>query len=94
MTHHALAKGFEPDLNQFERLFLYLPLEHSEALADQHLCCRLTAQLDAEHTWLDFAQRHRDIVARFGRFPHRNADLGRESTVEEVEFLREPNSSF
>ena len=94
VTHHALTKGFERDLNQFERLFLYLPLEHSETLADQDLCCRLTAELDADPGWLDFARRHREIVARFGRFPHRNAALARGSTAEEEEFLREPNSGF
>ena len=70
-----------PDL----RLFFYLPFGHSEDLADQERCvalCRPLGQPDAEHS-----ERHRDIVQRFGRFPHRNPILGRKMTPEEQEFL-------
>ena len=81
-------------MSQEQRLFLYLPFEHSENLEDQELCCELVAQLTDQPGWLDFAQRHREIVQRFGRFPHRNAVLGRTSTPEEIAFLKEPNSSF
>lgn len=89
----ALASGHDQALTAEERLFLYLPLEHSEDLADQERCVALMATLgDAE--LLDYALRHRDIIARFGRFPHRNAILGRDSTAEELAFLREPGSSF
>lgn len=94
VTHHALARGFQRQLTQVERLFLYLPLEHSEDLEDQQLCCRLIADLDEDPKRLDYAERHRDIVARFGRFPHRNAALGRPSTAEEQAFLKEPDASF
>ena len=94
VTRHALAEGLDRGLPQVQRLFLYLPLEHSEDLADQELCVRLMGALDAEPEWLEFARRHREIVARFGRFPHRNAALGRASTPEETAFLAEPGSSF
>ena len=94
VARHALDQGFDRGLGQAERLFLFLPLEHSEDLADQELCCRLTALLDEAPEWHDYALRHRDIVARFGRFPHRNAVLGRVSTTEETAFLEQPGSSF
>ncbi len=94
VARHALARGFDRDLPQEQRLFLYLPLEHSEALADQHDCVDLMGRLDANPEWCSFAQRHRDIIARFGRFPHRNAALGRQTTAEEATFLTEPDSSF
>lgn len=76
-----------------------MPLMHSETLADQDECVALFRRLavdrgDADDVSLDFAIRHRDIVARFGRFPHRNETLGRESSAEELEFLKEPDSSF
>lgn len=94
VTRHALAGGFDESLTQVERLFLYLPLEHSEDLADQVTCMRLVRSLDENPEWLRYAEAHRDIIARFGRFPHRNAILGRESTDDEVAFLKEPGSSF
>jgi uncharacterized protein (DUF924 family) len=94
VTRHALAQGFDRDLPQAQRLFLYLPLEHSEDLADQELSVQLIGALDEAPVWLDYAIRHRDIVARFGRFPHRNAALGRTSTPEEEAFLTQPGSSF
>ena len=94
LTGHALAQGFEAALTQDQRGFLYLPLEHSETLDDQEASVRLTAALDEDPAWHDYAVRHRDIIARFGRFPHRNAALGRESTPEERAFLEQPNSSF
>jgi len=82
----ALAAGHFERLEPALRLFLCLPFAHSEALADQDLSVELNARLDAESR--RHAEGHRDIVRRFGRFPHRNALLGRESTVEEMEFLR------
>lgn len=89
----AIDGGFDREFDHDQRLFLYLPLEHSEDLADQERSVALfTAMGDARLT--DYAVRHRDIVARFGRFPHRNALLGRASTEEEARFLEEPNSSF
>ncbi len=94
VTKRTIDKGLDGQLQQVERMFLYLPLEHCEELADQELCVRLAAQLDENPEWHDYAVRHRDIVARFGRFPHRNALLVRESTAEEEAFLKEPGSSF
>jgi uncharacterized protein (DUF924 family) len=85
--------GFIP----VQRQFLYLPFEHSEALADQDRAVALMETLDAfEETQglTAWAEKHREIIRRFGRFPHRNAILGRESTPEEVEFLKHPGSSF
>jgi len=94
VTRHALARGFNRKLPQEQRLFLYLPLQHNEDLADQELCVRLVGALEDNSDLLDYAVRHRDIIARFGRFPHRNAALGRESTAEEAAFLSQPGSSF
>lgn len=94
VTDAALAAGHHHALTSDDRrLFLYLPLEHSEKLADQDRCCALAKELAAAQ-WYEFAKKHREIVARFGRFPHRNEALGRESTAEERLFLTEPGSSF
>lgn len=80
------------------RQFVYLPFEHAENLADQRRALELFTQLEADEPALaglaEWARKHHDIVARFGRFPHRNALLGRASTPEESEFLKQPGSSF
>lgn len=90
-------------LRPIERVFFYLPLEHSESLDDQDRSVALFRELvdsvgepgrDVFAGFLDYARRHREVIARFGRFPHRNHILGRESTVEEIAFLNEPGSSF
>lgn len=94
VTRHALRQGFDAALAEVERVFLYMPLEHSEDLQDQKDCVRLMAVLPNGAEFLSYAERHRDIIARFGRFPHRNAILGRESTEEELAFLKLPGSSF
>lgn len=75
------------------RMFFHLPFEHSEDLADQERCVAAFRALE-DPDLLDWAIRHRDIIARFGRFPHRNATLSRPSTAEEDAFLKQPNSSF
>ena len=93
VSRAVIAAGLDRQLPAQQRPFLYLPFEHSEDLADQERCVDLMRDLDDEEL-LDYARRHRDIVARFGRFPHRNDVLGRESTAEEVEFLQQPGSSF
>lgn len=96
-ARHAVERGFDRDMLPVERLFLYLPFEHSERLADQERACELMKPLDALQPELDayrYAVLHRDVVARFGRFPHRNALLGRGSTPEELQFLKGPGSSF
>lgn len=79
------------------RWFAYMPFEHSELLADQDLCLRLMRQVAEDPQFADvpkWAVAHRAVIARFGRFPHRNAILGRESTPAEFEFLKQPGSSF
>ena len=94
VTYHAIRSGYLGALAQIEQIFLLLPLEHSETLADQQLCCELTRPLDEDPGWQDYALAHKKIIERFGRFPHRNAVLGRVSTAEEEAFLQEPGSSF
>lgn len=89
----AIAAGHDRAVPPRRRLFFYLPYEHSEDLADQERCLTLMRALgDAEQ--LLWAERHYAVIARFGRFPHRNVILGRESSVEEIAFLREPGSTF
>ena len=88
----ALERGWDRGMLPVEQLFVYLPFEHSESAADQDRACELMKDFNAEQR--DYALRHRDIIRRFGRFPHRNAILGRESTPEEVEFLKQPGSGF
>lgn len=99
----ALSSGADRELRPIERSFLYLPLEHSEDLADQDQAVALFTALRDEappetearfEAFLDYAIRHQVIIARFGRFPHRNAVLGRDSTDEEIAFLKQPGSSF
>ena len=96
LAERALEHEQDKNLSPPERHFLYMPLMHAENIARQNRCVELFEQLakDTGTMVLDYAKRHRDIVARFGRFPHRNAILGRESTPEEVEFLKQPGSSF
>jgi uncharacterized protein (DUF924 family) len=89
----AIAKGFVEALNGDERLFLYLPFEHQENAGAQARSLELISALgDPELT--KYALAHKDIIDRFGRFPHRNAILGRTSTAEELELLKGPGSSF
>jgi len=96
VTQHAMEKGLDRALPPLQRAFLYMPLMHSEDLSHQRQSVSLFTELDRQTrgTQSSFAQRHLEIIERFGRFPHRNAVLGRSSTPEEVEFLRQPNSSF
>lgn len=97
VARHAIALGYDRELHPVQRIFAYLPLEHSESLADQEECLRLMKTLmpypeTADmHVW---AEKHRVIIERFGRFPHRNAALGRPSTADEIEFLKQPGSGF
>jgi len=99
----ALATGEDRQLAPIERVFLYLPLEHAESLDLQNRSVLLYEQLAQEagdderalfDNFLDYARKHRDVVARFDRFPHRNAILGRISTPDELEFLKQPGSRF
>jgi uncharacterized protein (DUF924 family) len=89
--------GLDADLLPVERSFVYLPFEHSEDPVMQDRSVRLFTELEshpAAPQMLDYARRHRDVIARFGRFPHRNAALGRISTPEELAWLAQPGSGF
>jgi len=89
IARHALDNGFDQDLSEFVKIFFYLPFEHSEELADQVLSVKLFSSMASERT-VEAAIGHHDAIARFGRFPHRNAVLGRENTREEEEYLKDP----
>ncbi|TVQ34773.1 MAG: DUF924 domain-containing protein [Geminicoccaceae bacterium] len=93
VARHAIARGFDHGLDLHRRLFLYLPFEHSEALADQHWAVALITAL-GDPVYTDYAERHRAVIERFGRFPHRNAALGRASTAAERAYLAEPGAGF
>lgn len=84
LTKEALDRGFDAALSKDERAFLLMPFQHSEALADQQRSLLEFAKL-GDANLLGFAQQHHDVIARFGRFPHRNAMLGRAPTAVEVE---------
>lgn len=97
----GIALGYDRALPRDMRTFLYMPLMHSERVEVQRRCVELFSRLAEEtgegtgpNSSVDFAIRHLEIVERFGRLPHRNALLGRPSTEEELEFLKQPNSSF
>jgi len=94
----VIARGWDQAMSGVERAFVYLPFEHSEALADQtrsmELFGALASQLPETAGYLDYAHKHQEVIARFGRFPHRNAALGRVSTPEEVVWLALPGSGF
>ena len=93
----AVARGHDRALSPVQRWFVYLPFEHAEDLAMQRQCLELFDGLGNDPGSagaIDYARRHFEIIARFGRFPHRNAALGRLSTPEEIEFLRQPGSGF
>lgn len=97
VANNAVAKGFDQYLLPVQHWFIYLPFEHSENIADQQRCVDLFATLkddpDSAAT-IDYALRHKSVIERFGRFPHRNEILGRETTPQEAEFLKQPGSSF
>jgi uncharacterized protein (DUF924 family) len=85
VAHRALKRGYEQDVPEAERGFFFLPFMHSEDMADQQRCVALYREAEDEN--LKYAERHADIIRRFGRFPHRNAILGRATTPEEQAFL-------
>ncbi|MBC7171101.1 MAG: DUF924 domain-containing protein, partial [Polyangiaceae bacterium] len=102
-AREGVERGDDRQLALDERVFLYMPFMHAEDLASQRRCCELFAGLRDEHEPplrdrvaynLEFAEAHLEIVERFGRFPHRNAVLGRTSTPDEIDFLLRPGSSF
>jgi uncharacterized protein (DUF924 family) len=89
----AVMQGFDGELTKNGRMFLYLPFEHAENREAQARSVALTAGL-GDPALTKWAEAHKTIIDRFGRFPHRNAALGRVSTPEEIEFLKQPGSSF
>ena len=89
LTRAAMRNGWDTGLGADERAFLYLPLEHSEAMQDQADSVAAFAQV-GDQRYLDYAVQHHDVIARFGRFPARNAALGRASTREELDYLNQP----
>lgn len=100
---NGLSRGQDAELNYAERIFFYMPLEHSESLADQTRSVELFQALTKsapielrEHATgtLDYAIKHRDIIAHYGRFPHRNRVLGRDQTEEESAFLQDTQNRF
>jgi uncharacterized protein (DUF924 family) len=97
-ARRMVRDGADRRLLPVQRMFVYLPFEHAEDLAMQqealHLFGQLAADDPAHADLLPWAQKHHDVIARFGRFPHRNAALGRTSTDEEARFLAEPGSRF
>ncbi|HVI91202.1 MAG TPA: DUF924 family protein [Dongiaceae bacterium] len=103
IADRAIGKGFDRLFDFLRRRFFYLPFEHGESLADQQRAIMLFERAldeaapqdrDTALEQLDYAHRHRVVIERFGRFPHRNEALGRPSTEAEIAFLREPDSSF
>ncbi|NJK74674.1 MAG: DUF924 domain-containing protein [Richelia sp. CSU_2_1] len=93
----AVKNQFDRELLPVQRWFIYLPFEHSENLAHQQKSVELFSQLGSDsdsQMVIDYAKRHLEVIARFGRFPHRNQILGRETTLEEAEFLKQPGSGF
>lgn len=103
LTLAGIDEGIDLELAPVQRSFFYLPLEHAEdrALQARSVQCYERLAKAVSEAWrkdyessLDYARRHRDIIERFGRFPHRNAALGRRSTPEEIDFLQQPGSSF
>ena len=97
VAEHAIAKGFDQELLMVQRWFIYLPFQHSEDINRQRQSVELFRQLGDDPRNVDaiyYTIRHLEIIERFGRFPHRNEILGRATTSEEAEFLKQPGSSF
>lgn len=103
LVREGMAKGWDARLAPIQRVFIYLVFEHAEQLAaqEQALACFIelcdaasAAERPLFDGYLDYAERHHRVIARFGRFPHRNAILGRASSPEELGFLQEPGSRF
>lgn len=93
IARSAVARGFDRRLPLVQRAFLYMPLHHSETQGDQNRCVGLLWRLHRP-SGLDYAIGHRDTVVRFGRFPHRNAALGRTSTPAEDAYLDAPHQRY
>ncbi len=93
LSQAAISSGADKSLNQSERSFLYMPFMHSESIKIHEIGVELFRQIGNPNN-LDFEIRHKTIIERFGRYPHRNSILGRKSTDDEIEFLKQPGSGF
>lgn len=93
LAQAAVACGADQDIDVKRRAFLYMPYMHSESLVIHDEAVRLFSAPGLEYN-LEFEHRHRAIIERFGRYPHRNAVLGRASTPEELDFIQQPGSGF
>lgn len=93
LAQFAIQNAFDKELDPIKRAFLYMPFMHSESIIIHKLAKKLFNQPQMEVNY-DFELKHAAIIERFGRYPHRNNVLGRDSTPEEIEFLKQPNSSF
>ena len=103
LSRAAVGQMFDKLLRPIERVFMYLPFEHSEQLADQHRSVELFNKLKMDspveirekmQSFVEYAEKHRKVILQFGRFPHRNLILGRQSSSEEIEYLKQPGSGF
>ena len=95
VAKHSIAQGFDVVLPVNKRRFLYMPYMHSENIEDQSLCVELFSKIkDEDQMGYDYAVRHKDVIEKFSRFPHRNSILGRESSSLEQEYLAQPGSGF
>ncbi len=91
----AVDRGFDRTFaGEDERIFFYLPFQHSENLGDQDRAVELVLERTSSPPYLRYAIAHRDVIAKFGRFPHRNAILGRRSTPDEEDYLKQPGAGF
>lgn len=93
LAQEAIRAGAPKELSVMKRAFLFMPYMHSESAEIHKLAVPLFSEPGMENN-LDFELKHKKIIDRFGRYPHRNKVLGRTSTPEEIEFLKQPNSSF
>ena len=93
LSQEAIRADADQVVSPTERSFFYLPFMHSESLEIHDIAVALYEKNSIQEN-LDFELRHRQIIERFGRYPHRNRTLGRESTAEEIEFLQQPGSGF
>ena len=93
LSQEAISSGVSSALSPLERSFLFMPFMHSESLKIHEVAVELYKNNGIQHS-LDFEIKHKNIIEKFGRYPHRNAILGRESTEEEIAFLKQPGSGF
>jgi uncharacterized protein (DUF924 family) len=95
ISKEALHRGYDMLLPTVKRKFLYMPFMHSENIDEQNRCVSLFGQMQEEEPLsYDYAMRHKEVIEEYGRFPHRNVIIGRESTKEEIEYLKSPGAGF